>query len=141
MNRNCGPSMVCRARHCIRPGPALSAGMELTGLSFIGAQRGQKGGAIFRGQNPATGEALEPDYHSSSTDEANYAADLAAAAFPVFSRTTGKARAALLRAAAANIEALGQTLTNRVMAESGLPEARVKGETARTCGQLRLFAG
>lgn len=115
--------------------------MELTGLSFIGAQRGQSGGAVFHGQNPATGQALEPAYHSASVEEAAQAAELAAAAFPVFSRTDGKKRGALLRGMAANIEALGQALTDRVVAETGLPEGRVKGETARTCGQLRLFAG
>ncbi len=114
--------------------------MELTGLSFIGAQRGQKGGAIFHGINPATGAALEPPYHSAAPEEAAQAASHAAAAFPDFSRTTPKARASFLRSIAANIEALGQTLTDRVTAESGLPEGRVKGETGRTCGQLRMFA-
>ena len=114
--------------------------MELKGLSFIGAQHGRQGGADFHGINPATGAALEPAYHSASEEEAACAAELAAAAFPDFSRTTGKARAALLRNIASEIEALGQTLTDRVMAESGLPEGRVKGETGRTCGQLRMFA-
>lgn len=115
--------------------------MDLTGLSFIGAQRGQSGGATFHGINPATGEALAPAYHSAAPAEVEQAAQLAAAAFPVFSATTGKERGAFLRAIAANIEALGETLYTRVMAETGLPEPRVKGETARTCGQLRLFAG
>jgi alpha-ketoglutaric semialdehyde dehydrogenase len=117
------------------------ARMDLIGLSFIGAQRGQSGGATFHGYNPATGESLTPEYHSASAAEVERAAQLAAAAFPVFSATTGKQRGAFLRAIAANIEALGDTLYARVMAETALPEARVKGETARTCGQLRLFAG
>ena len=122
-------------------GRALYSGhMELTGLSFIGARRGQQGGAIFHGINPATGAAIEPAYHSASAEEASGAADLAASAFPAFSRTTGKERASFLRSIASEIEALGQTLTDRVMAESGLPEGRVKGETGRTCGQLRMFA-
>lgn len=115
--------------------------MELTGLSFIGARRGTQGGAVFHGHNPATDEALEPAYHSATADEIESAVELASQAFQAFSRTTGGQRAALLRAIAAEIEALGQTLTNRVMAETALPEPRVKGETARTCGQLRMFAG
>ena len=115
--------------------------MELTGLSFIGAKRGQTGGAEFHGQNPATDGALEPAYHSATAAEVEAAAQLAEAAFPVFSRTTGAERAALLRAIATGIEGLGQTLFDRVMAETALPEPRVKGETARTCGQLRMFAG
>ena len=145
-----GQSRVCRGQTLageIRPrllqprGLRLySVAMELTGLSFIGAQRGQQGGAVFYGINPASGLALEPAYHSASSEEAAGAAELAAAAFPVFSRSTGKERAAFLRSIASNIESLGQTLTDRVMAESGLPEGRVKGETGRTCGQLRMFA-
>ena len=114
--------------------------MDLTGLSFIGAQRGSTGGANFNGFNPATGAALEPAYNSASAAEVERAAQLAAEAFPVFSVTSGKERAAFLRAIAVNIEALGETLYARVMAETALPEPRVKGETARTCGQLRLFA-
>src|SRR6187549_3823143 len=96
--------------------------MELKGLSFIGAQRGQQGGAVFHAQNPATGTALEPAYHSAPESEAARAAELAAAAFPALSRTDRKARAAFLRNIATEIEALGQTLTDRVMAESGLAE-------------------
>ena len=114
--------------------------MSLQGLSFIGARRGAAGGASFHGIDPATGTVLDPPFHSASADEAAAAAALAAEAFPAFSRTSGRDRAAFLRAIAAEIEGLGPVLTERAMAESGLPEARIKGETARTCGQLRLFA-
>ncbi len=114
--------------------------MELSGLSFIGARRGQTGGAVFQGLNPAAEEALEPVYYSASLAEAAEAAELAGAAFPAYSRTTPAARVTFLRTIAEEIEALGTVLFDRIMAESALPEARVKGETARTCGQLRLFA-
>lgn len=114
--------------------------MELSGLSFIGAQRGQTGGAVFHGLNPATDAALPPAYHSASPTEVAVAAALAADAFPDYSRISGKDRAAFLRGIAAQIEAAGTTLTERVMAETALAEGRVKGETARTCGQLRMFA-
>lgn len=113
----------------------------LTGFSFIGARRAASANtATFSAKNPATGETLEPVYHSATAEETEEAARLAHEAFPVYSRATGERKGAFLRAIAANIEALGNTLTERVRAESGLPEARVKGETARTCGQLRLFA-
>ncbi len=115
--------------------------MELAGLSFIGSQRGQTGSKVFHAINPATGAELEPAFQCASAAEVNTAAELAAAAFPAFCAKTGKERGAFIRAIAAEIEALGQTLTDRVMAETALPEPRVKGETARTCGQLRLFAG
>lgn len=114
--------------------------MAITGLSYIGSRQGGSGGATFHGINPATGEQLEPAFHSASAEEVHAAAALAAAAFPAFAATTGTQRGAFIRAIAAEIEALGQTLTDRVMAETALPEPRVKGETARTCGQLRLFA-
>lgn len=114
--------------------------MELTGLSFIGAQRGQTGGTTFHAQNPAAGVALEPAFHSASAAEIDTAVALAAAAFPAFSEATGSQRAALLRGIGAEIEALGQPLFDRLMAETALPEPRVKGETGRTTGQLRLFA-
>ncbi len=113
----------------------------LTGLSYLGYHRSAPGGASFTGKSAATGDDLPGVFHSASLTEVGTAALLAGAAFPAYRDLPGKARGAFLRDIAANIEALGQTLTDRAMAETGLPEARIKGETARTCGQLRLFAG
>ena len=53
---------------------------------------------------------------------------------------SGKERARFLYEIADQIDNLGDVLTRRAMQETGLPEARIKGETARTTGQLRLFA-
>jgi len=113
----------------------------LTGLSYIGYQRSAPGGATFTGKTAATGEDLPVVFSSASPAEVETAARLAQAAFPLYRDLDGKTRAAFLRAIAANLEALGQILTDRAMAETGLPEPRIKGETARTCGQLRMFAG
>ncbi|RYD32595.1 MAG: aldehyde dehydrogenase (NADP(+)) [Verrucomicrobiaceae bacterium] len=113
----------------------------LSGLSYIGYQRAASGGATFTGKQASTGADLPGTFHSASLDDVETAARLAGHAFPAFRDLPGQERGAFLRTIAANIEALGQTLTDRAMAESGLPEARIKGETARTCGQLRLFAG
>ncbi|WP_452039075.1 aldehyde dehydrogenase family protein, partial [Aidingimonas halophila] len=49
-------------------------------------------------------------------------------------------RATFLETIASEIEAIGDQLTERGVAETGLPEARLQGERGRTCGQLRLFA-
>lgn len=57
----------------------------------------------------------------------------------VIASTAGSGHARL-REIASQIEALGDALTERAMRETGLPEARIKGETARSTGQLRLFA-
>ncbi|MEL7221046.1 MAG: aldehyde dehydrogenase (NADP(+)), partial [Bacteroidota bacterium] len=45
-----------------------------------------------------------------------------------------------LQTIADEIETLGDNLVSCAMAESGLPEGRIKGEIGRTCNQLRLFA-
>ncbi len=94
----------------------------------------------FRAVNPATGAELEPAYGEAGATEVDRAAALAAEAFGRYRRTTAEQRAAFVDTVAANIETLGSTLADRVTAETGLPAGRVAGETARTVGQLRLFA-
>ena len=113
---------------------------DLQGTSIIGFRRGAVGGATLQGFNPASGENLSPVYHSASLDEVNEAAQLAHAAFVTYSQATGADRARFLRRIAENIEALGDELIARANAETALPEARLRNETARTCNQLRLFA-
>jgi NADP-dependent aldehyde dehydrogenase len=110
------------------------------GTSIIGFARGVVGGAVLQGFNPATGENLAPVYHSASAAEVDQAARLAHAAFGAYSQTTGAERARFLRRIAENIEALGDELIVRANQETGLPEPRLRTETARTCNQLRLFA-
>lgn len=114
--------------------------MTLLGTSIIGASRGATGGDLSHGVQASTGENLEPAYHGASSADVDTAAQLAATAFPIFSSLSGKQRAVFLRTVADKIEALGESLTARAMAESGLPEARIKMETGRTTGQLRLHA-
>jgi NADP-dependent aldehyde dehydrogenase len=60
--------------------------------------------------------------------------------FESFSRLEPTAHAAFLESIADEIEALGEPLIARAMQETGLPQARLVGERARTTGQLRLFA-
>ncbi len=116
--------------------------LTLTGLSYIGYSRGTATGqGVAHAINPATGLALEPGYHTPAASEVEQAAAVAGEAFQTYSKLPGKVRAAFLRKIAANIELLGDTLFQQLMAETGLPEPRVKAETGRTCGQLRLFAG
>lgn len=67
-------------------------------------------------------------------------AEASARAFPILARASGSERAALLRAIADAIEALGDALIDCVVNESALPRARVQGERARTTAQLRMFA-
>lgn len=112
----------------------------LTGLSFIGFQRGQNTGTTFQAENPSTGETLEPPYQSSTEEEVASACRLAEGAFNTYRQFPHTKRAEFLEEIATNIEKLGTALTSRFVVESGLPEGRAQGECARTCGQLRLFA-
>ena len=114
--------------------------MNLTGLSIIGWGRGATGGEIFHGINPASGETLPTEFHSANGAEVDRAARLAENAFDGYSALAGKERATFLRQIAVNIEAAGAAIQARGTLETGLPVARLAGETGRTTGQLRLFA-
>ena len=67
-------------------------------------------------------------------------AHAAAESFRAFANSAATVRAQLLRAVAAGIEQLGDALVECVQRETALPAARITGERARTCMQLRLFA-
>ncbi|MGJ8696603.1 MAG: aldehyde dehydrogenase (NADP(+)) [Verrucomicrobiaceae bacterium] len=115
--------------------------MTISGHSFIGSSRSSDSSSTFHATNPATGETLEPAFHSASTDDLEKAVSLATAAFTPYSLTSPSERATFLRTIADNIEALADDIQPRMTAESALPEGRCRMETGRTCGQLRLFAG
>jgi NADP-dependent aldehyde dehydrogenase len=112
----------------------------LKGLSLIGPGSGEPAAAGFRAVNPGTGETLEPLFHGATRAEVDRAAALAQAAAPALQALDGKGRGALLRAMADGLEAAAAELVPRVMQETALAEPRVRGELARTCFQLRLFA-
>lgn len=114
--------------------------MTLHGKSLLAGQPGKAGGSVFWTVNPATGQRLTPDFHSALPDEVNAALEASAAAFADYSARPPIERARLLDAIATEIEALGDLLLQRASAETGLPLARITGERARTCSQLRLFA-
>jgi NADP-dependent aldehyde dehydrogenase len=112
----------------------------LAGFSLIGAGRGAAGGAVFHGVDPASGAALEPAYHTATPAELDRALALARAAAPVLRASDGRARAALLRAIAEEMDAARAEFEVLVPRETGLPAARANGELTRTVAQLRLFA-
>jgi alpha-ketoglutaric semialdehyde dehydrogenase len=114
--------------------------MPLIGQSFLGSERATLTGAPVQAINPATGESLEPVYHSASVSDVNQAVELAAKAFPVYAATSGKAKATLLRRIADGLDALQHSLAERAHLETALPMPRLLGEVGRTTGQLRTFA-
>jgi len=96
--------------------------------------------AVLQSVNPATQQTLPGEFAVATAEEINTAAASAHEAWKVFKNVSGKDRAVFLRKIANEIEALGDSLVQCAMAESGLPEGRIKGERERTCNQLRLFA-
>lgn len=114
--------------------------MPLTGKLLIGQTPVAGTRQALRAINPASGQALEPAYQGGTGEHVAQACALAWAAFDVYRETTLEQRAGFLEAIAAHIEALGDALIERAVAETGLPTARIQGERGRTCTQLRTFA-
>ncbi|WP_102958039.1 aldehyde dehydrogenase (NADP(+)) [Mangrovicella endophytica] len=113
--------------------------MDITGDILIGDED-RRGGETFRAVDPAADRELEPAFSVAGPAEVDAACSLAEAAFDSYRETDLETRARFLEAIASRIEALRPAFVERTTAESGLPPARIEGETARTAGQLRLFA-
>lgn len=113
--------------------------MKLEGLSFIGNRRAAATGKPSAPINPATGAALEPNYYWSTTADVDAAAQLAWKAFEEYSRWPATRRAAFLRRIAELMETNAELIVARGNLETALPAARLQGELARTCFQLRLY--
>ncbi len=114
--------------------------IRLHGENLVGRSLSRQGKSVFRAVNPATLEDLEPDFHEATPEEIDNALTLAADAFRANRKLPPERRASLLEAIAQEIESLGDRLVERVSAETGLPETRIKGERQRTVSQLRMFA-
>lgn len=113
---------------------------ELTGKSVIGYSRSSSTLSAGQAVHAASGAKLEPEYFAATPEEVNQAVELAAAAFPAYSALSGAARGAFLRAIAEQIEGVVEDLAARGAMETALPDGRLRGETGRTTGQLRMFA-
>lgn len=114
--------------------------MQLTGELFIGSRRRFGAGTSIQAVNPVTADVFGPTYGGATAEDVDGACRLAAESFDAYRATTPAHRAAFLRTIGSNIVALGDTLIDRAMQETGLPRARLEGERARTVNQLDLFA-
>jgi NADP-dependent aldehyde dehydrogenase len=112
----------------------------LIGKSFIGNSRGAGTQICGSAINPATGEKLAPDTITATDEEVRKALELAKSAFNIYRQKSGAEKAVFLRAIAANIESVIDDIAARGPLETGLPDGRMRGESGRTIGQLRLFA-
>ncbi|MGD0349482.1 MAG: aldehyde dehydrogenase (NADP(+)) [Verrucomicrobiota bacterium] len=114
--------------------------MNLHGQNFIGDQLSHGAGKTFRATSPLDSKPLPPTFHFAGKKDVDAAMELAEWAFRAHREITGEQRAAFLERIADEIMALGDDLIQRAHQETGLPEARLTGERARTTGQLQLFA-
>jgi len=113
---------------------------RLAGRSLIGFRDGNGSGEPFYATDPTNGRPLQPGYITATRKEVELTALLASEAFTGYGRVPGPERAAFLRKIAAKIESIAGDVVERAGQETALPQARLQGETARTCAQLRLFA-
>src|ERR1700685_1520940 len=113
---------------------------RLAGRLLIGVRDGTGSGLPFSATDPTNGRPLQPGYIAATPQEVELAALLASEAFTGDGHLPGPERGAFLRKIAANIESIAGDVVERAGQETALPQARLQGETARTCAQLRLFA-
>jgi NADP-dependent aldehyde dehydrogenase len=113
---------------------------KLSGRSLIGFREGNGSEEPLYATDPTTGQSLQPGFVAATADEVELAVRLAAEAFATYSRTSGHDRSVFLRTIASKIESIAAEIVERAGQETALPQARLQGETARTCAQLRLFA-
>ena len=114
--------------------------MQINGEMVIGQRTLQGTAGVAKAINPATNEAIGPDFGLATPEDTDAACALAQQAFDTYRSTTPEQRAAFLEAIAQGILDIGPALIERAMAETGLPQVRLEGERGRTVGQLRLFA-
>ncbi|HVT29463.1 MAG TPA: aldehyde dehydrogenase (NADP(+)) [Lacipirellulaceae bacterium] len=113
---------------------------ELCGRQLIDGCWTSAGNETFDATNPANGEKLVPHFAEATSGEVSAALAAAHDAFLAVREFDPRWPADLLDATATQIEALGDELLVRGELETALPRARLTGERARTCGQLRMFA-
>ena len=78
----------------------------MTGKNIIGETLSGAGKGIFYGENPATGQKLEPAFYEATEDEINTAIEKASEAFQTYRTVSGKEKAGFLETIADEILAL-----------------------------------
>lgn len=114
--------------------------MEILGKQFIDGKREASSGVTFFSYDAVSGEALPHRFFAATETEVRCAAEAAAKAFPAYRKTGLEERAVFLETIAKEIDSLDDSFIRTVMSETGLLEARVRGERTRTSSQLRLFS-
>lgn len=111
-----------------------------TGNNLIGFNESKKGSVTLTSFSPVSKEDLPGEFTLATPAEIHEAVEKAAKAFDSYRAVSPQQRALFLEAIGEEIINIGDTLIQRAMQESGLPEARLIGERGRTVGQLKMFA-
>jgi len=109
----------------------MITGKHLISGNWVGS------GDLFK-SSPSTGPSYK--FSVGSKKLVDKAAEAAEEAFSSYGYITRNERAVFLNKIAEEIDKRGDEITEIANQETGLPEARLEGERARTVGQLRLFA-
>lgn len=113
---------------------------ENNGKQFINGQRVAANMPTIDSMNATDYQPTGYVFSQATLDEVDQAAQAAYQAFLKYQQTTQQQRADFLDEIAVQIEHLGPRLQQVAAQETGLPLARLQGETGRVTGQLRLFA-
>jgi NADP-dependent aldehyde dehydrogenase len=108
--------------------------------SIIGFSRGDASAKTFKAVNPANNASIDINYAMASAEEVDEACRMAGDAAIEMAQFSGCKKAEFLNALADGIDGIVEELVPVMTAETGLPEPRVRAETGRTSGQLRMFA-
>ena len=115
--------------------------MNISGEMIIGNTFVRGSGRVLRAFNPITNSEIAfPEFPAAEANLVYSACERAEKAFDTFRNVRLDVRASFLESIANGITELGDELIERAHQETGLPLARLQGERARTCAQLRLFA-
>ena len=98
-----------------------------------------RAGSGFRGINPVSGEALDPEYFDARLRDIDAAMADAAAAGEQLRAVSGPELRRLLEAVALALESRRGEIIARCQLETGYPPERVIGEFVRMVGAMRMF--
>ena len=114
--------------------------MNISGSLLINGQEELTTNEAIFATNPTTGNRIDIAFHTADENHVNAAAESAWNIFDDFRALPSSRRSEFLKSIANEILALGDTLINKAVEESGLPKGRIEGERMRTVNQLNLFA-
>lgn len=115
--------------------------MQITHGQWIAGVASREGDPAFWSVDPRTRKQRGEAFADATDGEIERASQAATSAFADFRDSGARSRADFLDAVAAELETDADGLTAVADAETALGPVRLRGELARTTGQLRAFSG